>query len=236
MELAFREVGEGRPLILIHGLFSSAWINWIRYGHAARIASAGFRVIMPDLRAHGDSAAAHDAAAYPRDILTADGAALVRHLGLTDFDLGGYSLGGRTTARMLARGVRPRRAVIAGMGLDGLLDVTSRGDFFRAVLRGVGGHTRGSPEWMAEAFLKTTGGDPQALLPLLDSFVGVERREIAAFDVPVLVLSGRDDRDNGAAADLAALLPQGELVEIAGNHMSAVVQPALGEAIAAFLR
>jgi pimeloyl-ACP methyl ester carboxylesterase len=49
-------MGEGRPLVLIHGLFSSAFTNWIRYGHAARLARAGFRLIMPDLRAHGESA------------------------------------------------------------------------------------------------------------------------------------------------------------------------------------
>lgn len=52
-ELAVHETGEGRPLLLLHGLFSSAETNWIKFGHAARIAAAGYRVIMPDLRAHG---------------------------------------------------------------------------------------------------------------------------------------------------------------------------------------
>ena len=33
--LAYRETGEGRPLVLIHGYFSNAWTNCIRYGHAA---------------------------------------------------------------------------------------------------------------------------------------------------------------------------------------------------------
>ena len=56
-ELAWSELGEGWPVVLIHGLFSNAWTNWIRYGHAAAIAARGFRVIMPDLRAHGGSAA-----------------------------------------------------------------------------------------------------------------------------------------------------------------------------------
>ena len=113
LDLAYREMGEGRPLVLIHGLFSNGWTNWIRYGHAQVIADAGFRVIMPDLRGHGQSAAPHDPSFYPPDVLAADGEALVRHLGLTDYDLGGYSLGGRTTLRMLVRGARPRRAVRA---------------------------------------------------------------------------------------------------------------------------
>ncbi len=61
-ELAVHRVGEGRPVLLLHGLFSSAEMNWIRFGHAAKLAEAGFEVIMPDLRAHGDSAKPHDPA------------------------------------------------------------------------------------------------------------------------------------------------------------------------------
>ena len=53
IELAYHELGEGRPVILLHGLFSDAQMNWIKFGHAERIAAGGFRVIMPDLRAHG---------------------------------------------------------------------------------------------------------------------------------------------------------------------------------------
>jgi len=50
-----------------------------------------------------------------------------------------------------------------------------------------------------------------------------------------LILSGVADDDNGSSANLAALLPHGYLVEIAGNHMTAVLQPALGRAILDFL-
>ena len=110
VRLAWREMGEGRPVLLLHGFFSDAFTNWIRYGHAAAIAGRGFRVIMPDLRAHGESAKPHDAASYPPDVLSRDGMALVAHLGLTDYDLGGYSLGARTTARMLIKDANPRRA------------------------------------------------------------------------------------------------------------------------------
>src|SRR3569833_3469912 len=107
LQLAYREMGEGRPLVLIHGFFSTATVNKVRYGHAAKIATLGYRVVMPDLRGHGDSAKPHDPVAYPPDVLADDGFALVEHLGLTDFDLGGYSLGGLTTVRMLARGATP---------------------------------------------------------------------------------------------------------------------------------
>lgn len=233
--LAVHETGQGRPVVLLHGYVSDARTNWIRYGHAAAIAARGFRVIMPDLRAHGESGKPHDAAAYPPDVLADDGLALIAHLGLEDYDLGGYSLGGRTVARMLARGAAPRRAIIAGMGLRGLVATGDRADYFRNVLGNIGAHPRGSPEFLAAAFVKTTGGDPVALMALLDSFVSTPADDLAKIDLPVLVLSGVDDQDNGSAAELARLLPQGRLAEVPGNHMSAVVKPELGAAIADFL-
>ena len=235
VELAWHELGEGRPVVLLHGLFSNADMNWMRFGHAAEIASRGFRVIMPDLRAHGESAAPHDPACYPPDVLARDASGLIAHLGLADHDLGGYSLGARTAVRMVVEGARPRRLVIAGMGLKGLLDTGRRSDHFRHVLTGMGRHEQGSPEWLAEAFLKTTGGDPEALLPLLGSFVDSSEEELRAIAIPTLVLSGAEDQDNGPANELANLLPDGRFVEVPGNHMSAVTKPDLGRAIADFL-
>jgi pimeloyl-ACP methyl ester carboxylesterase len=228
-------MGEGRPVVLLHGLFSNAETNWIKFGHAARIAERGFRVIMPDLRAHGESGAPHDSACYPPDVLARDGLELIDHLELGDYDLGGYSLGARTSVRMVIEGARPRRLVVSGMGLRGLLRTGSRSSHFRKVLEGMGTHERGSPEWLAEAFLKTTGGDPQALLPLLGSFVDSSQAELRAIAIPTLVLSGSEDQDNGPAEDLARLLPNATFVEVPGNHMSAVTKPDLGRAIADFL-
>jgi pimeloyl-ACP methyl ester carboxylesterase len=235
VELAYREAGEGRPLVLIHGYFSTAAVNWVRYGHVSTIAARGHRVIIPDLRGHGDSAKPHDAAAYPPDVLADDGFALIEHLGLTDYDLGGYSLGGRTTIRMLARGAAPRRAIVAGMGLEGIVHAGGRGAFFRRILTHLGSFERGSPEWMAEAFLKTVGGDPVALLHVLETSVDTPREALAGIGMPTLVLVGAEDDDNGSAQALAAVLPDGEYAVVPGNHMSAVTRPELGAAIADFL-
>jgi pimeloyl-ACP methyl ester carboxylesterase len=233
--VAYRETGEGRPLVLIHGYFSTAMVNWVRYGHAAKIAARGYRVIMPDLRGHGDSAKPHDASAYPPDVLADDGFGLIEQLGLADYDLGGYSLGGRTAVRMLARGAAPGRAIVAGMGLEGILHAAGRGDHFRRILANLGTFERGSPEWMAEAFLKTVGGDPVALLHVLDTFVDTPREALAQIRMPVLVLAGAEDHDNGSAEALAAALPDGHHGVLPGNHMSAVTKAELGSAIVDFL-
>lgn len=235
VRLAYRELGDGRPLILIHGFFSTAMVNWVRYGHAAKIAALGYRVVMPDLRGHGDSSKPHDASAYPPDVLADDGFALLEHLELTDYDLGGYSLGGRTTVRMLARGGRPGRAIVAGAGWDGIVNTAGRGAYFRNILTNLGTFQRGSAEWMAEAFLKTVGGDPVALLHVLDTFVDTPRNELARIETPTLVLIGADDRDTGSGEQLAAAFPYGTFAAMPGNHMSAVTKPEMGVAIAAFL-
>ncbi len=226
---------DGRPVLLLHGLFSDAHTNWIRFGHAEALVRRGLRPILPDLRAHGESARPHDPSSYPPDILADDALALIDHLGLEDYHLGGYSLGGRTAVRMVVKGASPRRLVVAGMGLQGLLSTGPRSAHFRSVLTGMGTHPRGSPEWLAEAFLRTTGGDPEALLPLLDSFVDTAEAEIRAIRLPTLVLSGAQDDDNGSSEQLADLLPDGRFAEVPGNHMSAVTRAEFGEAISAFL-
>lgn len=233
--LAVHVMGEGRDLVLIHGYFSNAYTNWIRYGHAALIAARGVRVIMPDLRGHGDSDKPHDAAAYPPDALMSDGFALVEQMGLTDYDLGGYSLGARTVVRMLANGATPGRVLLSGMGLQGLRHTAGRGDYFREVLTNLGSFERGTSEWMTEAFLKTTKGDPQALLNILETFVDTPEEAIAQIGMPTLIVNGVDDNDNGSAQAIAVLMPDARFVEIPGNHMSAVTRKELGQAFADFL-
>lgn len=235
LPIAVHVMGEGRDLVLIHGYFSNAFTNWMRYGHAEKLVTAGFRVIMPDLRGHGESGKPHDVSAYPPDALTEDGLALIEQMGLTDYDLGGYSLGARTTVRMLVKGATPRRVILAGMGLEGLIHTLDKGGYYRNVLTNLGSFERGTSEWMTEAFLKTTKGDPVALLHILNTFVDTPREDIAAIAQPTEVICGADDRDNGVAQDLADVLPNGRYVEIPGNHMNAVTRKELGQAIVEFL-
>ncbi|KMS63712.1 hydrolase [Sphingobium baderi LL03] len=235
LPIAVHVMGEGRDVVLIHGYFSNAHTNWIRYGHAAKLAEQGFRVIMPDLRGHGESGKPHDVAAYPPDALMRDGFALVERMGLTDYDLGGYSLGARTAVRMVVNGAAPRRLIVAGMGLAGLVDTHGKGGYYRNVLTNLGTFERGTSEWMTEAFLKTTKGDPVALLHILETFVDTTREEVAAIAQPAAVICGSEDQDNGIARDLADALADGRYIEIPGNHMNAVTRKELGQAMADFL-
>ena len=233
--LVYRELGDGRPVVLIHGFFSTAYVNWIRYGHAKLLADSGFRVIMPDLRAHGGSDKTHNPQHYPRDVLADDAFGLIDQLGLTDYDLGGYSLGARTTVRMLVRGAQPGRAIVAGMGLGGITEVEKRNEFFARVFDGLGTHERGSEERRSEAFMHTTGGDPVPLRLVLETSVGATVDELAGITTPTLVVMGEDDRGHGSGAELADAMPLAKFVEVPGNHMSAVTDPALGIAMRDFL-
>lgn len=233
--LALHRLGAGRPVVLLHGLFSSAHVNWIKFGTAAKLADAGFECLMPDLRVHGQSAAPHDPAAYPQDVLVRDLEALVAHLGLVDFDLVGFSLGSRTSARAVLAGVRPRRLVLSGMGLEGLAGWARRQSFFVDVIDRFGTIERGDPAFMAQAFLKTMGVDRVAARLLLGTMADTDPAELSAITMPTLVLCGDKDDDNGSAARLAQVLPDAELALIPGTHMSSVTMPELGRELVNFL-
>ena len=235
VRLAWRELGEGRPVVLLHGLFSSAEVNWIKFGTAARIAAEGFRVIMPDMRVHGSSDAPHDDYLYPPDVLVNDLQDLVAHLDLGDFDLGGFSLGARTSTRAVVAGMTPRRLILGGMGLAGLAGWQRRGQFFKRVIADFETAKRGDDTWLSIQFMKTMKVDRIAAGHLLDSFTDTAPKALAALTMPVLLVCGEQDGDNGSAPELAEALPDARLVTIPGTHMSSVTQPEMGEAMAAFL-
>ena len=235
VELAWRETGQGRAVILLHGLFSDANMNWIKFGHADRIAASGFRVIMPDLRAHGLSGKPHEPEHYPKGILARDVRELVAHLGLQDFDLGGFSLGARTTVEAVGEGLRPRRAILGGSGLEGLKNWKRRKTFFLEAIDMVETAQRGDPHWLSIQFMKSQKVDLIASRHLLESFEDAFMDWLTAFTMPTLVVCGSEDHDNGSAAELAQALPNAIFREVPGTHMSSVTKPEFGQEIAEFL-
>ena len=235
VQLAYHEHGERRPVIMLHGLFSDAYVNWIKFGHAARVAADGFRVIMPDLRAHGQSGKPHGEQYYPRGILARDLRELIELLDLSDFDLGGFSLGARTTVEGVGEGLQPRRAFLGGAGLEGLRNWKRRKTFFLEAIEMFDRVQRGDPHWLSIQFMKSQRVDRVAAAQLLESFEDAFMAWLEAFTMPTLVVCGSEDDDNGSAEELANILPNVIFEEVPGTHMSSVTKPQLGEAIANFL-
>lgn len=234
--LAIHLTGEGRPVVLLHGLFSSAQMNWIKWGHDQRIAREGFEVIMPDFRVHGDSESPTDPGKYPANVLVRDVAALIEHFGFDDYDLGGFSLGARTALHAVANGVlAPQRLVVGGMGTAGLGEWQKRAAHFRRVIDEFDTMSRDDPAWYSRQFLKSQGVDRVAARMLLDTMPDLSLDLLANVTMPALVVCGAEDRDNGSAQDLAALLPHASYVEVPGNHLLSATRPEMGEAIAQWL-
>lgn len=236
-ELAFHETGAGRPLIMLHGFMGSG-AQMLEHGLLTVPAAHGCRVVLPDMRGHGASAAPHDPAAYPPDVLADDGLALLEHLGLAEgeYDLGGYSLGARVTVRMLARGAVPGRAILAGQGLakvSGPQDGETTRGLLTALAEGralePGSRDARMAQWIMQA-----GADPRALLNLLDSLVPTPEDALRRITVPALVAIGDQD-ERSDADELAALLPAARFLRVPGDHGSAFAAPELAEAILAFL-
>lgn len=88
LELAYREVGEGPPLVILHGLFGSAK-NWTTI---AKRLGAEYKIYTVDLRNHGESPWA-DEMSY--ESMASDVAALMDSLGLAQATVIGHSMGGK---------------------------------------------------------------------------------------------------------------------------------------------
>ena len=235
IELAYHEIGQGRPVVLLHGLFSDAKMNWIKFGAANQVAAEDFRVIMPDLRAHGLSGKPHGEQFYPKGILARDLKELVAQLGLDEFDLGGFSLGSRTTVEGVGEGLKPRRAILGGAGLEGLQNWKHRRTFFVEAIEMFDTVQRGDPHWLSIQFMKSQKVDRVAAAQLLESFEDAFIHWLRAFTMPTLVVCGSEDDDNGSGQELAAALPDADFREVPGTHMSSITAPEFGAVIAEFL-
>jgi pimeloyl-ACP methyl ester carboxylesterase len=173
---------------------------------------------------------------YPGDVLVDDGLALLAHLAVDEFDLGGYSLGGRSALRMVNRGARPGRAVIGGMGLKGMVEPhTKRDERYRLVLGNLGTFEEDTLEWRAEQHLRAIDGQPEGMLALLDSSLPTSREELAAIPTPTRLLVGVDDDYHRSADRLAEILPEASFGFVPGSHTRAILRPELGAAVADYL-
>ncbi len=239
LNLAWTETGSpnGRPTLVLHGFLASAQLNWIDPGLASAMAATGRRIILPDLRGHGQSEAPTSPAAYPKDALPQDQEVLLAQLGMTDFDLVGYSLGARTAVRMLARGhSRPTKVFLGGMGEAGITTVGTRKDYFEDGIKNGPNAKDARAGAYIQTILKQRGMSPEAALGVLSTQVSTSREVLTTIKTTVLVVNGDQDRDNGDPMALAAALGSATCQQVPGNHLSAVAEPAFRDALVAFLR
>ena len=107
--------GSGEPVILIHGLYSSARMNWDLPGTSALIAKS-FRVIALDCRGHGQSDKPMAEGAYGTNMVE-DVVRLMDHLHIEKARVAGYSMGGMIAMKLaVTHPDRVTRVVLGGMG------------------------------------------------------------------------------------------------------------------------
>ncbi|WP_087622928.1 alpha/beta hydrolase [Aeromicrobium sp. PE09-221] len=214
--LAYEDTGgDGRPVVLIHGwpLSGASWS-----GQVPALTDAGYRVISYDRRGFGASSKPDDG--YDYDTFTADLAALLDSLDLTDATLVGFSMGGGEVARYLGtRGSeRIRSAVFAGAvppyllitddnpdgGLqDGDVQEMIDGiaedregflDEFSVTFFSADDELKVGDDQRKQAFALSTPASDAAIQGCIDAFGRTDfRADLERIDVPVLVIHGDAD-------------------------------------------
>src|ERR1051326_3166876 len=115
VQIHYTVTGQGEPVILVHGLYSSAKMNWEAPGITAALAKK-FRVIALDNRGHGQSDKPPAEGAYGTNMVE-DVVRLMDHLGITEARVVGYSLGGMIVMKLATtHPKRVRSVLLGGMG------------------------------------------------------------------------------------------------------------------------
>jgi pimeloyl-ACP methyl ester carboxylesterase len=233
--LAYHTLGEGRPILLLHGFMASTALNWTGPGITAKLAARGRKVIGLDFRGHGASAPYNLAADYPPDVLALDVEAWIQHLGLSEFDLATYSMGSRTAVRLLTRALRPTRLVMGGIGDTGATTIGSRLDYFEdCLLNGEHSAHPAAAKRMAD-MLAAQGLAAHAMLKVLKSQLPVDPAALATIETPILIVNGDRDADNGSPEGLVRLFANATSKRVKGDHLTAIGDPRLAELYGDFL-
>lgn len=249
--------GEGRDLVLIHGL--TATRRNVVQG-SKLLARKGFRLIAYDARGHGESEPAPERGAYEYTDLVADLGEVLRSLGVQRPVLVGSSMGAATAMAFAladpgavsglvqitpAYTGRPRTEELEYW--DSLAETLVSGDVGAFVDRSGAGEL---PERFREPARLATRqrierhrhldavADALRVVPRSEAFDGLAALE--ALDVPVLVVGSRDEADPAhplaVAQEYARRLPDARLVvEDQGSAPLAWQGAQLSRSIAGFL-
>ena len=224
-------LGEGKPVILLHGFITNGE-SWKRAPVRQALADAGFKVVSLDLRGNGQSDKPHTAEAYQNNAELKDVMALMKHLGLTNYDVVGYSRGAILTAKLLTMDKQVRRAVMGGISVDFSDPNWYRRINFYEALTKPGSH----PELQSAVdYAKKSGADTVVLARLQEFQPVTSRADLGKIKVPVLVVNGDKDNDNGDPQTLVDAVPGSKLVIVPGDHGGAMRTPEFAKAVVEFL-
>lgn len=233
-QIHYDVIGQGRAVVLVHG-FINTGETWKKTPVYQTLVDAGFKVITLDLRGNGQSDKPQQLSGYVEDAEVKDIMGLMQQLFISSFDVVGYSRGSIIAARLLALDTRKQvgKAVLGGMGLGFTNPNWSRRrDFYEAFAR-PGSH----PELQgAIDYAVKSGADTVALKYQQQAQPHTSPVELASIKIPVLVIAGDEDIDNGPASELAAVLPNATLEQVPGTHNTAKNTPEFAEKVLAFLK
>lgn len=196
------------PVLLLHGMATSAARTWGENGWLDLFADAGREVIALDLMGHGNAPKPHDPEAY--DQLEQH---VVDQLPDGPVDAIGFSLGSRTILSIAIRHPeRFRKIVVSGVGRN-LFEVDK--ERAASIRRGIAGNP--DEEDPASQYFSQLAESPEvdreALYALLQrkNPWPLTRELLAGVTVPVLVVIGENDWA-GPADPLVEALPDARLV------------------------
>lgn len=242
LRLAYDDVGDGEPIVLLHGFAADRRLNWRLTGWYETLNTAGYRVLALDARGHGQSARPSDVEAYRPAGIAGDAVRLLDHLGLRKAHLFGYSMGGRNAAWLLARhGSRFRSVVIGGTGLNLLAPADARRwarKGYKLTADNEKSESLAIPA-MVPLYRRAMqrGGRAGALAAcLMGAFPNMSRRDFARVRIPALVACGSKDTLAGSPIPLAASIPGAKAVVVPGRtHLSTVGDAFFKGAVVGFL-
>jgi len=234
------------PVVLLHGfaMNRSIWVDMA----ASHLGDQ--RVILPDLRGHGESDAPEGT--YSMSLLAADLAYLLDDLGIEQAVVCGHSMGGYVALAFAKH--YPQR--LAGLGLittnaqadpedkrSGRLalieQVRKQGSV--AVAESLAPRLSNDPSVVDQAQQMIGAADPQGLIGALAGMAERPDRTdlLPQLTVPALVVAGEVDQitDFAAAKAMAEALPQGRFLSIPGvGHLPMTEAPAvLGDGLRSLL-
>ncbi len=239
IKIAYEIMGEGSPIVLVHGFASNRVTNWRVPGWYDALVQAGRQVIALDVRGHGESDKPHVREAYEEGELAGDVVRLLDQLGLRQADVMGYSMGGFITLRLLHDAPeRVRRAVVAGVGENYYGRGVVETDAIAAGLRAPSAAqvTDAVPRQF-RLFAEQGKNDLEALALCMTR----ERRAITGLEfeglrVPVLIVVGEKDTITGPPGVLAAAVPGSRVVVVPNrDHMTSVGDKVYKAAVVEFL-